>query len=427
MPELSIFEEQPVNELIGRDPSWIIRCGISMVFVVMIILLLISWFIRYPDTIHNEITLTAMQPPVNIISKVDGRITELLVKDGDFIQKNKSLILLENNVDFEQLLNLERILFDFKVQDYDSSKSIFGKTDIDNLGELQPEFNNFFIALEEFQSFNSSEKLSAQIKSINVINTQYSNLLDKLSIKQDVMKNKLELESQLLNVNKKLNIQGLMANTELIPFQARYLDKKLALGDIDIQFELYQIMLKELQQKLELSKIDHSDRQQALKTAMFNKYFSLVNSIFEWKKKYLMKAPVSGTISFSKFWSENQYVQSGDELMSIVVDSKKVIGKMKVSQLGAGKILVGQNVEFELSSYPAFEFGKLTGTVKSISLVPGIEGYVVDISLPNNLITSYGYQVIYTPNLKGKAKIITQKKRLLERFLGKIIYTIDKI
>jgi hypothetical protein len=64
--------------------------------------------------------------------------------------------------------------------------------------------------------------------------------------------------------------------------------------------------------------------------------------------------------------------------------------------------------------------------VSSISLVPGEEGYLVKVSLPEKLISSFGYNVKISPNMIGKAKIITNERSLIHRFLDGIIYAINR-
>ena len=47
------FRSEPVQEILGSVPSWIIRWGTSLFFVIIVLLLVGSWFFRYPEVVPN--------------------------------------------------------------------------------------------------------------------------------------------------------------------------------------------------------------------------------------------------------------------------------------------------------------------------------------------------------------------------------------
>ena len=68
-------------------------------------------------------------------------------------------------------------------------------------------------------------------------------------------------------------------------------------------------------------------------------------------------------------------------------------------------------------NYPEEEFGVLEGKVESISLTTDIDNnYLVDVSLPSKLVTSYGKEIEFKQEMIGSAEIITEDLRLLHRF-----------
>ncbi|EKF54161.1 putative HlyD-family transporter [Galbibacter marinus] len=69
-----------------------------------------------------------------------------------------------------------------------------------------------------------------------------------------------------------------------------------------------------------------------------------------------------------------------------------------------------------LSNYPETEFGVLKGTVMNISQIPDDKGnYIVDVSIPHELVTSYGKRITFKQEMLAQAEIITEDLRLLER------------
>ncbi|WP_447951554.1 HlyD family efflux transporter periplasmic adaptor subunit [Chryseobacterium koreense] len=144
----------------------------------------------------------------------------------------------------------------------------------------------------------------------------------------------------------------------------------------------------------------------------------LRKSLKQWEQNYLLISSTNGTVSFTQFWGENQFVKSGDVILSILPQNKEaIVGRMLVPATNSGKIMTGQKVLIKLDNYRYQEYGIVQGKVQNISLTPDEKGnYYVDIILPNGLKTSYNKNLPFDKELKGNAEIVTQDLRLIERF-----------
>lgn len=109
---------------------------------------------------------------------------------------------------------------------------------------------------------------------------------------------------------------------------------------------------------------------------------------------------------------------SGQATISARNDAK---GSMPVCTLllpaqGSGKVKVGQRALVRLINYPDQEFGYLEGRVERISYTPNTDGnYLVQIHLPNGLVTNYGVQLPTNRQMQGSADLIIEDIRLLVR------------
>ncbi len=79
-----------VQEIIGQAPVSMVRWGIAVIFFVILTLLSISWFIRYPDLLSASVVLTTSPPPVTIVTRTNGNLVMLvsdnvLVEEGDVL------------------------------------------------------------------------------------------------------------------------------------------------------------------------------------------------------------------------------------------------------------------------------------------------------------------------------------------------------
>jgi HlyD family secretion protein len=150
-------------------------------------------------------------------------------------------------------------------------------------------------------------------------------------------------------------------------------------------------------------------------------YENLIGRIAQWEQSYLLKAPISGIVTFTKFWSINQNVKAGDKVVTVVPEEEgKIIGKVTLPIRGSGKVKVGQRVNIKFANFPHMDYGIVTGIIKSKSLVSSDNFYSLEVDLPNKLRTSYGKDLDFSQEMQGTAEIITEDIRLLERIFKPI-------
>jgi hypothetical protein len=72
----------------------------------------------------------------------------------------------------------------------------------------------------------------------------------------------------------------------------------------------------------------------------------------------------------------------------------------------------------KFQAYPYQEFGSVKGRIEFISTAPSDSGYLAKVTLPGGLVTNYKKTIQYRTGLSMQADIITDKRRLLERFFS---------
>lgn len=141
-----------MQEIIGRMPPWIIRWGMTILGTVIISAFAAASFIRSPDTITCEISITNAYAPVTISSEENTCIKALWIKDGDRVSKGEVLALLGNTEasceevrkarytaqGIDTSLYLEKVLADLS-----SNEPV-------HLGELRNDYRHLLIAAKEY-------------------------------------------------------------------------------------------------------------------------------------------------------------------------------------------------------------------------------------------------------------------------------------
>ena len=107
---LAEVRSEEVQEIVNRVPSWIVRWGTMLIFVVFLVSLTISWFVKYPDVLKAEVVITTTPVPVNLVARVDGRL-KLLKIDKETVKAGDAIAFIDGNVNLLDL-HLDRTLID---------------------------------------------------------------------------------------------------------------------------------------------------------------------------------------------------------------------------------------------------------------------------------------------------------------------------
>jgi len=160
-----------------------------------------------------------------------------------------------------------------------------------------------------------------------------------------------------------------------------------------------------------------SDQQQKFRSSLY----SLKSKLEQWVQQYVVVAPEKGIVLFTSFLQENQLVANGQDLFYLQPPQNTYYGQILAPQNGLGKIKNGQRVLIRLESYPSNEFGYLTGTVNYISNIPtATDSFLIKVDLPKGLQTNYNKPIVFRNDLRAQAEIMTDDRRLFDRFLGQL-------
>ena len=107
--DVVVYSEE-MQDVVGEVPLWIIRSGISVLFIVIISFLIGSWFFKYPDIMIASIKITTKNPPVFLVANSSGKLEKLFVKDKQIVTEDEIIAMIENNTNYESILDLKTTL-----------------------------------------------------------------------------------------------------------------------------------------------------------------------------------------------------------------------------------------------------------------------------------------------------------------------------
>ncbi|MFT6961815.1 MAG: HlyD family secretion protein [Flammeovirgaceae bacterium] len=434
--EISLRSES-VKEILSKPPNWLIRWGITVIFGVVILMVLLSIYVKYPDVVVASATITTTQPPSSVKALSSGKISHLFVSENETVEASQTLAVIDNPADYEDWKSLKADFLPFYqnlLQSDSIGKLVFGaisqksgKSNQANsinhglsLGEMQSSYTQFFRAYQDYWIFERANFYDEKIAQTRQKIISQRQLSQGLSRQKAIMQTDFSLTEKQFGVDKILFGKQVITERELANAEKAFLAEKLTIERSDLDRINSNIRIQELEaQILELRQNYREERTkflESLKQASLN----LEASMTTWEKRYLLQAPIAGKVSFFKFWSNNQFVNANDEVMVILPNSKNLFGIASVPQAGFGKVKEGQKVLIRFNGFPFEEFGSVTGIVESISAISREEKHIVRISLPNGLKTNYQKELSFSQEMQGEAQIITEDLRLIERFFYQI-------
>lgn len=418
MPIEKDFElrSEEVQEILTRVPHWMIRWGSVVILFILLSLFAVAYMIKYPDIVSTQIIITTHTPPQKVMARVSGKIERILVQDKLRVQKNTPLAVIENAANYKDVYLLKSIL------DTLNLKSIhfpFEKLKLAQFGDIE----NAYAA---FQKESLVQDLNLNLKPYQVEGNaqtyesiQLKERLGLLLSQKEINQSELQLQKNDLDRYETLYKKGIIATQEIEKQRLLYLQSQKTYKTVLSTISQIKSSLNELNKNSKTTQINNQKESSTLERNQMQAFYELKKTIKDWELNYVLKSAIEGKISFLQLWAENQTVNAGDNVFTIIPTHEKgYIGKAKALSQNSGKIKIGQEVIIRLTNFPEREFGILKGKVTAISLTPDKEGnLLIDISLPKGLQTSYHKKITFRQEMNGTADIITNDLRLTERIL----------
>lgn len=410
------IRSEEIQDILGQVPQWIVRYGTIVILIVFLILIFGSAFLKYPDIINSRIILTTENPPADLTANVSARINQILVSDKQKVDSNQVLAILESAAEYKDIHMLEGLLgskFSIDVLiEWDLSDEL-------RLGSVQDAYSGLQKGIDEYNGFVNLDYYKRKINSILSELNQYNHYLARLNEQGQILEQEFVLADKQYKRDSMLFAEQVLSSSQLEKSETARLNKLFNVKETQTELIVARIATSDLEQeKLELElKLEDTSRGhlQSIREA----YEKLQGQISLWKNEYVLSSPFCGQVTFTKFWSENQYVNLGKTVMTVLPDEQgNIVGKTELSAIGVGKVKEGHRVIIKFDNYPYLEFGIIGGTVSSISLVPNDEYYSAEIAIDSNiLVTNYNNILAFQQNMPGYAEIITEERSLLARIL----------
>jgi len=422
------IRSEEVQDILGQIPSWIIRWGTVVILATILIILVGSMFVVYPDKKRADILVTTENPPANMVARSSGQIVELFVDDSQFVKINTHLAVIENAAEYSDVLELQF--------DIEGIKTIIANLDegeyipLNNtytLGDIQSAYAEFINAYENYFKFLERDDHTQRINSINEEIRRFQMLNSGLNRQVSIQNREYQLAQRQYERDSIVHAKGAISDKEVDVSEQNKLDVQLEYEKSRQERDANKIEISKLNQNIQNLQLTAREEREQMEIVVREAFDKLIGEVDGWEQKFLLKARIDGLVSFTSIYSETQNVQEGDIVMTIIPDNPgEIIGKIKLPIEGSGKVKINQTVNIQFADFPHLEYGMVKGVIRSISQVPEDQQYVLEVDLADSLVTYYNIPIPFRQEMMGRAEIITDDRVLIERIFSPIRSTITE-
>lgn len=419
-----IMYSDPVKEIMGNPPGRIVRWGTVVMFSVFVLFIMFAWLIRYPDTIPAPVEITTANPPVTLSTKITGNIKFIYVNEKEKVNAGQLLAVMETTASMDQIGILKHTM------DTVSKPELLDPGTLpafSSLGELQEVYGLFLKNLSELKNYITNDFYGYKIKSLSDEIHGIQEYINRLLVKEKLFSDNQKLEVKKFRRDSMLFVDRVIPESELERSHQSLIRLNIELQQVRLDHSEKAIEMAEKRQLLQDYSITRIEEQQKLAATLNQSFRNLNAQIKIWDNTYLLISPVEGIVTFTQIWKANQSVVKDEPVITVIpLETGSFLGRINLKMQRSGKVKPGQKVNIKLMGYPYLEYGMVNGVIRSKSLVPSKDAYIIEIDLPEGLTTLYGKKLEFTQNMQGTAEIITEDVRLLQKIVNPFRYMISR-
>ena len=365
-------------------------------------------------------------------SSEPGVIRKRYVNEGDFIKEG------------ELLFDIDPIDAKTQLDQFQKRYSTLSVKFIRLEAEVEEKLPDFPQSLIEVAPNAVSTELALYRARLDDLNTksaileqrrlQKLNEIQELKIRFKAASNGLALIRREIGTLEPLVKSGLAPETRLIALKR---DEEASIGEANSAESGQQRLVSGLDEIDEQLKAE----QQAYKTSALTDLSAIQGEMAELAaripaledrvERTSVRSPVDGVIKIINYTTADAYVNTGEVLLEIVPTGSELIVETQINPKDIADIAIGQDVKISLTAYDPSKFGRIDGTVSSISAdaianqKTGEQYYLVDVSMLGTLYEDNGDEVVILPGMVASIDVLSGKRTILDYFWQPISKTRD--
>jgi len=365
-----------------------------------------------------------------MIQNLEGGIVEdILVKEGDEVQKNQVLVKINNERSQSNYSSnsIKANALQAKILRLRAESSGSKFTVDTELNKLIPEL----VANERSLFLTNKEQLNSKLNSLKEKLVQTKNQLEDARIKKEHLKSSLGLIQQEVKMTKPMVIKGVRSKVDFLKLQREENEIAQNYSSARLDIPRLQSAIKEIQSTMhETTYLFQSDAKTKLNEAISElRGLNANNTALEDQvNRTLVRSPMKGIVQKLYVHTVGGVIKPGENIVEVVPSDQTLLVEVKIKPSDIAFIYGGQKAIVKFTAYDFSIYGGLQGKVVLISAdtVKDDKGntfYTVRIKTNKNYITHAGKHLKIIPGMTVSVDIITGKKSVLDYILKPILKT----
>ncbi|HEU4470392.1 MAG TPA: HlyD family efflux transporter periplasmic adaptor subunit [Flavisolibacter sp.] len=405
---------EALQDVVSREPHWVLRRGNTIFLVVIVLMLMLTWFIPYADTLDGSSRLAALQSPKLVTAMREGRLARLFVANEAQVKSGQHLGYVEGTASYSDVMTLYRWLCSGAVSD---SQAVFPSLDLprlSGLGELQASYQDLhsaYAALGQIRHGYYQHRKTVLQKDLD----QLAIMRNSQLAQRELLRENRALQEKEYKAYEMLERDKVIAPLELSQYKAKLNAREETIRQLEVQLAQGEVAgLSKKREQMELER-EVRERLQAFRSV----WMSVKAETESWIHEYVLISPLDGRLVYLNPLQEHEWVGRGQQLFVVEPPFSGYYAELMMPQKGLGKLDTGQAVRLRLESFPSDEYGYLSGRVRHISLIPNRhDSFAVHVDLPGGLVTHTGKRLFFRNGLLARAEVVTGRQRLFLRLIA---------
>ncbi|RZL33493.1 MAG: biotin/lipoyl-binding protein [Pedobacter sp.] len=208
------------------------RWGNLIILAILLMIILMSYFIKYPEFVPAQIVVTSQNPPEKIQARTDSKIEKIFIQDNQAVKKGDVLMVLQSTANYNDVLALQKIMEANTNQQLASFP--LNQVSEFKLGELQSDYNNFAKALQDENIFTTLKPYDPENLASEQTIASYKSRITSLKQQRSLELAQFDLLKKNYQRSLQLFTQKVISIAEFENEKIKYLQAQQSLQNIKI-------------------------------------------------------------------------------------------------------------------------------------------------------------------------------------------------
>jgi len=365
-----------------------------------------------------------------MIQNLEGGIVEdILVNEGDEVQKNQVLLKINNERSKSSYSSnsikanaLQAKILRLRAESLGSNFIVDPKLD-----KLVPKF----VSNEKSLFHTNQEQLHSKLNALKEKLAQTKNQLEDARIKKVHLKSSLTLIRQEVKMTKPMVVKGVRSKVDFLKLQREENEIAQNYSSATLDVPRLKSASKETQSNIhETTYLFQSDAKTKLNEAVAElRSLNADNTALKDQvNRTLVRSPMKGIVQKLYVHTVGGVIKPGENIVEVVPSDQTLLVEVKIKPSDIAFIYGGQKAIVKFTAYDFSIYGGLQGKVVLISpdTVKDDKGntfYTVRIKTDKNYISYAGKHLKIIPGMTVSVDITTGKKSVLDYILKPILKT----